>query len=218
MKTAPSRAARSNTSPSLPRSLAPFPGTILTGIFAVSILIFGIAGGNMFQANQTFAQMRNVTGGDEGFLGGAGAALIFGVILAALVAAVILGGMKSIGATTSKLVPAMAFIYVLACLFVIFVNLGQVPAAFGAIITGAFNPSGMAGGLVGVMIVGFQRAAFSNEADLGGGDRPLHRQDAPSRERRVRCDVRAPGGHRHHLHHDRPGHRHCRSAEPPGRH
>ncbi len=143
------------------------PVKILTGIFAVSILIFGIAGGNMFQANQTFAQMRNVTGGDDGFLGTAGAALIFGLILAALVAAVILGGMKSIGATTSRLVPAMAFIYVVACLFVIFVNIGQVPAAFGAIIAGAFNPSGMAGGLVGVMIVGFQRAAFSNEAGLG---------------------------------------------------
>ena len=133
-----------------------WPVKILTGIFAVSILIF-----------QTFAQMRNVTGGDEGFLGSAGAALIFGLILAALVAAVILGGMKSIGATTSKLVPAMAAVYVLACLFVIFVNIGQVPAAFNAIITGAFNPSGMAGGLVGVMIVGFQRAAFSNEAGLG---------------------------------------------------
>ncbi len=63
----------------------------------------------MFQVNQTFAQRRNVTGGDEGFLGGAGAAVVFGV-LATLVASVILGGMKSIGATTIKLVPAMAFI------------------------------------------------------------------------------------------------------------
>jgi AGCS family alanine or glycine:cation symporter len=144
-----------------------WPGKILTGIFAVSILIFAVAGGNMFQANQTFAQMRNVTGGDEGFLGSAGAALVFGLILAGLVAAVILGGMKSIGATTSRLVPAMGIIYVLACLFVILVNIGQVPAAFASIIEGAFNPSGMAGGLVGVMIVGFQRAAFSNEAGLG---------------------------------------------------
>ncbi|WP_258190877.1 MULTISPECIES: sodium:alanine symporter family protein [Arthrobacter] len=143
------------------------PAKTLTGIFAAAILIFGIAGGNMFQANQTFAQLRNVTGGEEGFLGNAGAALIFGVILAALVAAVILGGIKSIGSTTSKLVPAMGIIYVLACLFVILVNLEHVPAAFSSIITGAFNPSGMAGGFVGVMIVGFQRAAFSNEAGLG---------------------------------------------------
>ncbi len=143
------------------------PAKTLTGIFAAAILIFGIAGGNMFQANQTFAQLRNVTGGEEGFLGNAGAALIFGVILAALVAAVILGGIKSIGSTTSKLVPAMGIIYVLACLFVILVNLQHVPAAFASIITGAFNPEGMAGGFVGVMIVGFQRAAFSNEAGLG---------------------------------------------------
>ncbi len=143
------------------------PAKTLTGVFAAAILIFGIAGGNMFQANQTFAQLRNVTGGEEGFLGNAGAALIFGVILAALVAAVILGGIKSIGATTSKLVPAMGIIYVLACLFVILVNLPQVPAAFASIITGAFNPEGMAGGFIGVMIVGFQRAAFSNEAGLG---------------------------------------------------
>jgi AGCS family alanine or glycine:cation symporter len=121
----------------------------------------------MFQANQTFAQVQNVTGGEDGFLGSAGAALIFGVVLAVLVAAVILGGIKSIGATTSKLVPAMGFIYVASCLLVIFVNIGQVPAAFGAIISGAFAPSGIAGGIVGVMIVGFQRAAFSNEAGLG---------------------------------------------------
>jgi AGCS family alanine or glycine:cation symporter len=149
------------------KKLGAVPAKILTGIFAVSILIFGIAGGNMFQANQTFAQIQNVTGGEDGFMGNAGAALIFGLILAGLVAAVILGGMKSIGATTGKLVPAMALIYVVSCLFVIIVNIDSVPAAFAAIFEGAFNPSGMAGGLVGVMIVGFQRAAFSNEAGLG---------------------------------------------------
>ncbi|GAB3541847.1 alanine/glycine:cation symporter family protein [Arthrobacter tecti] len=154
----------------LPIAFAKFgkwPAKILTGIFAVAILIFGVAGGNMFQANQTFAQAQEVTGGTDGFLGNAGAALIFGIVLAALVGAVILGGIKSIGATTSRLVPAMAIIYVTACLFVIIVNIGQVPAAFGAIIEGAFAPAGMAGGIVGVMIVGFQRAAFSNEAGLG---------------------------------------------------
>ncbi|WP_035778193.1 alanine/glycine:cation symporter family protein [Arthrobacter sp. 35/47] len=154
----------------LPVAFAKFgkwPAKILTGIFAVAILIFGVAGGNMFQANQTFAQAQEVTGGADGFLGSPGAALIFGIILAALVGAVILGGMKAIGATTSKLVPAMGIIYVTACLFVIIVNIGQVPAAFGQIVEGAFAPAGMAGGVVGVMIVGFQRAAFSNEAGLG---------------------------------------------------
>ncbi|MHA7154867.1 alanine/glycine:cation symporter family protein [Arthrobacter sp. TMN-50] len=154
----------------LPIAFAKFgklPAKILTGIFAVAILIFGVAGGNMFQANQTFAQVQNVTGGADGFLGSAGAALIFGLVLAALVGAVILGGIKSIGATTSRLVPAMAAVYITACLFVIIVNIGNVPAAFASIIEGAFAPAGMAGGFIGVMIVGFQRAAFSNEAGLG---------------------------------------------------
>jgi AGCS family alanine or glycine:cation symporter len=58
-------------------------------------------------------------------------------------------------------------IYVIACVIVIAANLDLVPAAFGAILTGAFNPEGIAGGFIGVMIVGFQRAAFSNEAGLG---------------------------------------------------
>jgi AGCS family alanine or glycine:cation symporter len=123
-------------------------------------MLFGVAGGNMFQANQTFAQAQEVTGGDDGFLGTDGAALIFGLILAGLVAAVILGGIKSIGRVTSKLVPAMAAVYLTACLIVIVSNLGD-------IVSGAFNPSGVAGGAVGVLIVGFQRAAFSNEAGLG---------------------------------------------------
>ncbi|WP_229741477.1 alanine/glycine:cation symporter family protein [Kocuria dechangensis] len=143
------------------------PAKLLTGIFAVAILFFGAAGGNMFQANQTFAQVQNVTGGADGFLGSAGAALIFGIVLALLVAAVIIGGIRSIGATTSRLVPAMGAVYVTACLVVILTNLGQVPAAIGAIIDGAFSPEGMAGGVLGVMVVGFQRAAFSNEAGLG---------------------------------------------------
>ncbi|WP_369821418.1 alanine/glycine:cation symporter family protein [Kocuria sp. CNJ-770] len=80
---------------------------------------------------------------------------------------VIIGGIKSIGATTSRLVPAMAAVYITACLVVILANLPNVPAAFGTIIDGAFSPEGVAGGVLGVMIVGFQRAAFSNEAGLG---------------------------------------------------
>ena len=143
------------------------PAKVLTGIYAIAIMLFGVAGGNMFQANQTFAQAQEVTGGADGFLGSDGAALIFGLILAGLVAAVILGGIKSIARVTSKLVPAMAVIYVTACLIVIFANLDKVPGAIGDIITGAFNPTGVAGGVVGVVIVGFQRAAFSNEAGLG---------------------------------------------------
>ena len=143
------------------------PAMILTGAFAIAIFGFGVGGGNMFQANQTFVQAREVTGGEDGFLGSDGASLIFGLILAGLVAAVILGGIKSIGRVTSTLVPFMGIFYVVACLFVILGNIGSVPAAIGDIISGAFTPQAGLGGLVGVLIVGFQRAAFSNEAGLG---------------------------------------------------
>lgn len=142
-------------------------GTVLAGLAAVFILFFGVGGGNMFQANQTFAQLQSVTGGDTGPLGTDGAALIFGIVLATLVGAVIFGGITSIARVTSRLVPSMAIIYVSACLVVIVVNLDQVPAAFGAIFTGAFTGAGVAGGVLGALIIGFQRAAFSNEAGLG---------------------------------------------------
>ena len=143
------------------------PSRVLTLIFAVALLLFGTVGGNMFQANQTFAQAQEATGGADGPLGSAGSALIFGIVLAVLVGAVILGGITSIAKVTSKLVPVMAGIYLLACFLVIVGNLTNVPAAIGSIITGAFNPEGVAGGLIGVLIIGFQRAAFSNEAGVG---------------------------------------------------
>lgn len=145
----------------------PILPTVLVGVYAVAILAFGLAGGNMFQANQMFAQVQNVTGGDDGVLGGPGASLVFGLVVAAIVGLVILGGIQSIAKVTSRLVPAMAIVYVLGCLTVIGFNAADIPAAIGEIITGAFNPDGVAGGVIGVMIVGFQRAAFSNEAGLG---------------------------------------------------
>ncbi len=149
------------------RLFGKIPAMILTGLFAIAIFGFGVGGGNMFQANQTFVQARDVTGGSDGFLGSDGAALIFGLVLAGLIAAVILGGIQSIARVTSKLVPFMGIMYVAACLFVILANFGQIGTAFGSIIEGAFTPEAGLGGLVGVLIVGFQRAAFSNEAGLG---------------------------------------------------
>ena len=141
--------------------------TVLTGLFAIAILIFGIVGGGMFQANQTFAQVRTATGGDDGILAGPFASLIFGIIFAALVALVILGGIRSIAKVTDKLVPGMAIFYVVSCLLVLGLNFSNIPAAIGEIFAGAFNPQGVAGGIVGVMIIGFQRSAFSNEAGIG---------------------------------------------------
>jgi alanine or glycine:cation symporter, AGCS family len=154
----------------LPVAFRRFPKWLsvgLTGLFAIAILFFGIAGGNMFQANQTYAQAVNITGGEDSFLANSAGGLIFGLVLAAIVGAVIIGGIKSIGAVTSRLVPFMGIVYVAACLVVILGHVDQILPAIGEIISGAFNPEGVAGGVLGVIIVGMQRAAFSNEAGLG---------------------------------------------------
>jgi AGCS family alanine or glycine:cation symporter len=142
-------------------------GKVLAVLASVMILFFGLFGGNLLQVNQSYAQLASVTGGDDGFIGSSSGALLFGLLIAALVGIVLLGGIRSIASVTSRLVPAMAIMYVLACLTVILVNVTAVPAAIGTIVTEAFNPQGVAGGLIGALIVGFKRAAFSNEAGLG---------------------------------------------------
>jgi AGCS family alanine or glycine:cation symporter len=88
-------------------------------------------------------------------------------VIAILAGVVVIGGITRIGAVTAKLVPAMAAFYLVACLFVIGTNIDQLPAAFGAIFAGAFSAEGVQGGVIGALIVGFRRAAFSNEAGLG---------------------------------------------------
>ncbi|KLI97056.1 sodium:alanine symporter family protein [Streptomyces sp. KE1] len=142
-------------------------GKVLAVLASAMILFFGLFGGNLFQVNQSYAQLTAVTGGEDGLMGSSGGALLFGIVIAALVGVVLLGGIRSIASVTSRLVPAMAAIYVAACLVVITVNITAVPAAFERIINEAFNPQGVAGGILGALIVGFKRAAFSNEAGLG---------------------------------------------------
>ena len=97
----------------------------------------------------------------------AGQTWIVGVLLAVAVGAVIIGGIKTIAATTARLVPGMALLYVLVALLVIGMNYQAIPGAFVAIWNGAFDPQGVTGGIIGVMIIGFRRAVFSNEAGLG---------------------------------------------------
>ena len=140
-------------------------GKVLAVLFAIFCIGGSFGGGNMFQANQSFAQVVNVTGGESSWLFGKG--WLFGLALAAAVGLVIIGGIRSIARVTSRVVPFMATIYILAGLTIIFGNLGAVPAAFGAILSGAFSPTGVAGGFIGVLILGVQRAAFSNEAGVG---------------------------------------------------
>lgn len=142
-------------------------GKVLAVLASFMILFFGLFGGNLFQVNQSYAQLVSVTGGEDGLMGSSAGALFFGILVAALVGIVLLGGIRSIASVTSRLVPAMAGIYIVACLTVILVHVTAVPAAIGTIIEGAFNPQGVAGGVLGALIVGFKRAAFSNEAGLG---------------------------------------------------
>jgi AGCS family alanine or glycine:cation symporter len=121
--------------------------------------------GNMFQINQAAQQILNLPFLRDTFL--ADSAWIIGLIMAALVASVIIGGIKSIAKVTEKIVPFMCILYVLAAIVVIFSNLEHVPSAFSAIFYGAFNGTAVGGGLVGVLIQGIRRAAFSNEAGIG---------------------------------------------------
>ncbi|MZE49783.1 amino acid carrier protein [Streptomyces sp. SID5770] len=142
-------------------------GKVLAVLASFMVLFFGLFGGNLFQVNQSYAQLVSVTGGENGVMGSSAGALFFGILIAALVGIVLLGGIRSIASVTSKLVPAMAGIYIAACLVVIAVNVTAVPSAVSTIIEGAFNPQGVAGGVLGALIIGFKRAAFSNEAGLG---------------------------------------------------
>ncbi|TDW29220.1 alanine/glycine:cation symporter family protein [Cryobacterium psychrophilum] len=140
-------------------------GRVLAVLFSLFAIGGAIGGGNMFQANQATSQIINVTGGDDGPLGQW--RFVIGLVFALAVGAVIIGGIKSIAKVTEKIVPLMAAMYILACLAVIFTNFTAIPDAIGQIFVGAFNPEGIAGGVVGVLIQGFQRAAFSNEAGVG---------------------------------------------------
>jgi AGCS family alanine or glycine:cation symporter len=132
--------------------------------YGVCVLL-GSVGIGMFQANQAFVQFVAATGKDESFASGQG--WIFGGLLAVSVAVVIVGGIRSIARVTAKLVPAMAALYIGAGLFVIGTNIDRLPDALLRIVTQAFSPEGATGGFLGVVILGFRRAAFSNEAGIG---------------------------------------------------
>ncbi|MBK9153241.1 MAG: alanine:cation symporter family protein [Chloracidobacterium sp.] len=138
-------------------------GKVLAVIFALLCVGGSFGGGNAFQANQATTQLINTFGIQAG---GAGRTVI-GIIMAVLVAVVIIGGIKRIANVTEKLVPLMAIIYVVASLIIIFAHFSEIPAAIGVIFAGAFTPTAAVGGIAGVLIQGFRRAAFSNEAGAG---------------------------------------------------
>jgi AGCS family alanine or glycine:cation symporter len=137
-------------------------GKILGVVFAILCVGASFGGGNAFQSNQAAVQLTTMFD-----LQGGATGVIIGVILAILVGIVIIGGIKKIASVTEKIVPFMAGTYVLASLVIIFSNIQYIGEAFSMIFAGAFTPAAGIGGVVGVIIVGFQRAAFSNEAGAG---------------------------------------------------
>jgi AGCS family alanine or glycine:cation symporter len=140
-------------------------GKILAVVFAIMCIGGSFGGGNMFQVNQAFQLFQYVTGGEESIFFGKG--WLFGLIMAIFVGIVIIGGIKKIAKVTDKVVPIMVAVYVLAILVILGINYQSIPAAFGEIFNGAFSYEGVAGGFIGVLIQGFKRAAFSNEAGIG---------------------------------------------------
>lgn len=137
-------------------------GKILGVVFAILCVGASFGGGNAFQSNQAAVQLTTMFD-----LQGGATGVIIGVILAILVGIVIIGGIKKIASVTEKIVPFMAGTYVLASLVIIFSNIQYIGEAFSMIFAGAFTPAAGIGGVAGVIIVGFQRAAFSNEAGAG---------------------------------------------------
>ena len=137
-------------------------GKLLALIFSVLCVGASLGAGNAAQSNQAASQLASLFN-----ISGSNAGSIIGLVLAVVVGIVIIGGIKRIASVTEKIVPFMAATYVGACLFIIFSNFSVLGQAFGLIYHGAFSPEAGLGGFFGVMIVGFQRAAFSNEAGAG---------------------------------------------------
>ncbi len=137
-------------------------GRFFAIFFAIMCVGGSFGGGNMFQSNQAANQFNSLIGAEGGSIG-----VIFGVIMAIFVGLVIIGGIKRIGAVTERVVPFMVGVYFLAALVILGTNISAIPDAFGQIFSGAFTPLGIAGGFIGVLVQGFRRAAFSNEAGVG---------------------------------------------------
>lgn len=136
-------------------------GKVLAVLFAIMCVGGTLGGGNMIQANQAFAQVKETFGED------AVSSLWFGVAMALLIGLVIVGGIKSIARVTDKIIPFAVVVYCLFALIIIGANITHIGDAFAQIWNGAFHPDAMKGGFMGVMLMGFRRASFSNEAGIG---------------------------------------------------
>ena len=150
-------------------------GKILGILYAIFIIGGAFGGGNMFQANQSYALVGSLTGISS---------LTYGIILATLVGVVIIGGIERIGQTTEKIVPTMVVLYVGASLFVILTNLDKLGGVVSSIMSEAFSPNAIYGGLIGVLVTGIKRAVFSNEGGVGSASiaHSAAKTDEPVRE------------------------------------
>jgi AGCS family alanine or glycine:cation symporter len=137
-------------------------GKVLGVIFALLCIGASFGGGNAAQSNQAAMQLVETFG-----MEGGSARTIIGVILMVVVGVIIIGGIKRIASVTEKVVPFMALMYILACLYIILSNFWFIDDAFGMIFSQAFSPQAGLGGFLGVLITGFRRAAFSNEGRCG---------------------------------------------------
>ena len=138
-------------------------GTVAASLFAVFCIGGSFGGGNAAQSNQATIVIKNLFGYESTFAGA-----MIGIVLATLVGIIIIGGIKRIASVTEKVVPFMALLYILACIYILGINFSFIDDAIGLIISEAFNPTAVGvGGIIGVLMVGFQRPAFSNEAGAG---------------------------------------------------
>lgn len=136
-------------------------GKILAVLFAILCIGGSLAGGNSFQVKQSLGAVAETIPMLKEYN------WAYGIVMAFFVGIVIIGGIRSIARTTEKIVPLMCGIYILACLAIIVMQVEQIPACFMAIWNGAFSDNAMYGGFLGVLVIGFKRAAFSNEAGVG---------------------------------------------------
>ena len=136
-------------------------GKVLAVIFAFMIMAGAVGGGNMFQSNQSFEAISATFGWPQSLN------WLFGILMAIAVGLVVIGGIKRIGAATSRIVPFMCGIYVVASIYIILTHFREIPATFGLIFKMAFTENAFYGGMAGVLVWGIRRAAFSNEAGLG---------------------------------------------------
>lgn len=143
----------------------PYVGSLVAGLFAIFTMTGALGAAALFQTNQSFQQLLNISGGEASYF--ADKAWLFGIFMVVLTGVVIIGGIKSIANVSSRIVPFMGVVYIIMGLVVVVMNIQALPGALVVIFTDAFTPEAGMGAVMGALLTGVQRASFSNEAGLG---------------------------------------------------